>query len=105
VLNWEDDEAIVPLQNCRKVIARQGKLVLVEWIIPAADEPREAFHLWDTVTTELIMLATFGSRHGRVRTRAEFQALLSAAGFTLTALVPTHASVWVIEALPLEGAV
>ena len=105
VTSWEDEEAIVALQHCRKGIAPQGKLVLVDWIMPAADEPREAFRFWDTVTTDLIMLAHFGSRHGRVRTRAEFQALLRAAGFTLTALVPTHASVWVIEAVPIEGAV
>jgi SAM-dependent methyltransferase len=103
VLNWEDEEAIVALQNCRKGIAPQGKLLLVDWIIPAADEPREAFRWWDTVMTDLIMLAAFGSRRGRIRTKTEFQALLRAAGFTLTALVPTQASVWVIEAVPLEG--
>jgi SAM-dependent methyltransferase len=103
VLNWEDEEAIVALQNCRQGIAPQGKLLHVDWIIPAADEPREAFRLWDAVMTDLIMLATFGSRRGRIRTSAEFQALLRAAGFTLTALVPTRASVWVSEALPSEG--
>jgi hypothetical protein len=105
VLNWEDEEAILALQNCRKGIAPQGKLLLVEWIIPAADEPREGFRFWDTVMTDLIMLVTFGSRRGRIRTRAEFQAILRAAGFTLTALVPTHASVWVIEAVPIAGVV
>jgi len=105
VLNWEDEEAIVALQNCRKVIAPEGKLLLVEWIIPAADEPKAGFRFWDTVTTDLIMLAAFGSRGGRIRTRAEFQTLLHAAGFTLTALFPSHSSVWVIEAVPVEGAV
>jgi SAM-dependent methyltransferase len=104
VSSWEDEEAIVPLPNCHKVIAPQGKLVLVDWIMPAADEPREAFRFWDTVTTDLIMLATIG-RRGRIRTRAEFQALLRAAGYTLMALVPTHSSVWVIEAVPIEEAV
>jgi SAM-dependent methyltransferase len=105
VLNWEDDEAIVALQNCRKGIAPQGKLLLVDWIIPAADEPREGFRFWDTVMTDLIMLVTFGSRRGRIRTSAEFHAILSAAGFTLTALVPTRASVWVIEAVPIARVV
>jgi SAM-dependent methyltransferase len=105
ILNWEDEEAIVALQNCREGIAPQGKLLLVDWIIPAADEPREGFRFWDTVMTDLIMLVTFRSQRGRIRTRAEFQALLCAAGFTLTALVPTHASVWVIEAVPIVGVV
>jgi SAM-dependent methyltransferase len=105
VLSWEDDEAVVALQNCRKSIVPQGKLLLVEWMIPAADEPTQAFRSWDTVMTDLIMLVTFGSRRGRVRTRSEFQTLLNAAGFAITALVPTRASVWVIEAVPVQGAV
>jgi len=100
VLNWDDAEATLALHNCRKVIAPEGKLVLVDWVIPAAGEPREGFRFWDTLMTDLIMLVTFGSRRGRIRTRAEFEAILSVAGFTLTALVPTQSSVWVIEGLP-----
>ena len=93
-------EAILALQNCRKVIAPDGKLVLVDWVMPAADEPGEGFRFWDTLMTDLIMLVTFGSRRGRIRTRAEFEAVFGAAGFTLTAVVPTQSSVWVIEAAP-----
>lgn len=100
VVSWEDDEAIVPLRNCRKAIAPNGKLLLVEWVMPAGGEPKEGFRFWDTVTFDLIMLGVFGSRSGHVRTRPEFEALLSAAGFTLTAVVPTQSSVWVIEASP-----
>jgi SAM-dependent methyltransferase len=100
VLNWEDGEAILALQNCRKVIAPEGKLVLVDWVMPAADEPREGFRFWDTLMTDLIMLVTFGSRRGRIRTRAEFETILGAGGFSLTALVPTQSSVWVIEGVP-----
>ena len=105
VLNWEDEEAIVALHHCRQGLAPQGKLVLVDWLIPAAHEPREGFRFWDTVMTDLVMLVTYGSQRGRIRTRAEFQTLLRAAGFTLTAFVPTQASVWVIEAVPMTGVV
>jgi SAM-dependent methyltransferase len=100
VLNWEDDEAIRALRNCRKVITPQGRLLLVEWIIPGADEPKQGFRFWDTVTMDLIMLVTFGSRRGRVRTKAEFRSLLNEAGFGLSAVVPTDSSVWLIEAVP-----
>jgi len=100
VLNWEDAEAIQALQNCRKVIAPEGKLVLVDWVIPAPGEPGGGFRFWDTLMTDLIMLVTFGSRRGRIRTRTEFETILSAAGFTLTVLVPTQSSVWVIEGVP-----
>jgi SAM-dependent methyltransferase len=101
VLNWEDHEAIIALQNCRKVISPQGKVVLVDWIIPAANEPRDGFRFWDTLMMDLVMLVTFGSRRGRIRTRVEFQKILGAAGFRLTAVVPTQSSVWVIEGVPL----
>jgi SAM-dependent methyltransferase len=100
VLNWDDSEAILALQNCRKVITPEGKLVLVDWVIPAVDEPSEGFRFWDTIMTDLIMLVTFGSRRGRIRTRAEFETILGAGGFALTALVPTQSSVWVIEGVP-----
>jgi SAM-dependent methyltransferase len=101
VINWGDEEAVKPLRNCRKVIAEGGKLLLVEWIVPTGDEPKEGFRYWDTVTMDLVMLAAFGSRSGHVRTRSEFQALLAAAGFSLKAVIPTRASVWVIEAVPV----
>jgi len=102
VSGWENEEAILVLQHCRKVMAPQGKLLLVDWIMPAGDEPREAFRFWDTVITDLIMLATEG-RRGRIRTNAEFQALLLETGFSYTAMVPTHSSMWLIEAVPHEG--
>jgi hypothetical protein len=98
LISWEDDQAIVPLRNCRQAMPPHGKLLLVEWVIPTGNEPKDQFRYWDTVTFDLIMLGVLGSGSGHVRTRAEFQALLSAAGFTITALVPTDSSVWVIEA-------
>jgi SAM-dependent methyltransferase len=103
IINWGDHEAVVPLQNCRKVIPPHGKLLLVEWVMPTGREPREDFRFWDTVTMDLIMLAAFGSRSGHVRSRSEFQALLGTAGFTLTAVIPTPASISVIEAVPASG--
>jgi O-methyltransferase/methyltransferase family protein len=100
-ISWGDDEALVPLRNCRKAMATTGKLLLVEWIMPTGEAPKDDFRFWDSVTMDLIMLAAFGSRSGHVRTRSEFQALLGAAGFSVTAVVPTRASVCVIEAVPV----
>lgn len=101
VISWGDEDALVPLRNCRKAMAATGKLLLVEWIMPTGEEPTNSFRFWDSVTMDLIMLAAFGSRRGHVRTRPEFEALLAAADFRVTAVVPTSASVCVIEALPV----
>ena len=98
---WEDDRAVIPLRNCRKVIGENGKALLVELIVPAADEPRESFRFFDTVYRDLIMLSMLGSRQGRVRTKSGFQDLLAAAGFELTSVIPTQGSVNVIEARPV----
>src|SRR5262249_48563733 len=62
VISWGDDEALVPLRNCRKVMAATGKLLLVEWIMPTGEGPQHTFRFWDSVTMDLIMLAAFGSR-------------------------------------------
>src|SRR5262249_38989479 len=100
-ISWGGEQTLTPLRNCRKAIAPRGKLLVVEWVMPAGGEPREGFRFWDTVMMDLIMLAAFGSRSGYVRTRAEFQALFAASGFRLTEIIRTGASVCVIEAVPV----
>jgi hypothetical protein len=98
---WEDDRAIILLRNCRKAIAENGTVLLIEWIMPAGDEPREGFRFFDTVSRDLLMLSALGSRNGRVRTRSGFRDLLASAGLELTAVIPTSGSVSVIEARPV----
>jgi len=101
LVSWEDDRAVILLRNCRRAIAKIGKVLLIEWVMPAGDEAREGFRFFDTVSRDLIMLSVNGSGGGRVRTRSEFQDLLAAAGFELTAVIPTRGSVSVIEARPV----
>ena len=101
LVSFSDDQAVMLLRNCRKAIAENGKVLLIEWVMPAGDEPRERFRFFDTVSRDLIMLSVIGSGHGRVRTRSGFRDLLSAAGFEMTAVIPTTGSVNVIEAKPV----
>jgi hypothetical protein len=98
---WGDDQAVIPLRNCRKVIGENGKVLIVEWVMPTGGEPQEGFRFWDTVARDLIMLSVYGGRGGRVRTRSGFRDLLAAAGFELTAVIPTRGTVSVIEARPV----
>ena len=100
VNSWSDDDVLVVLRNCRRAISPSGKLVLLEWVIASDNSERESFRTWDTVTMDIVMLAAFGSQGGRLRTRAEFEYLLQAAGFAVTAFIPTRASIYVIEAAP-----
>jgi SAM-dependent methyltransferase len=100
LVSWGDDRAVLLLRNCRKAIAENGKVLLIEWVMPAGNESREGFRFFDTVSRDLIML-TIGSGRGRVRTRSGFHDLLTAAGFEMTAVIPTRGSVSVIEARPV----
>jgi SAM-dependent methyltransferase len=101
LVSWGDDRAVLLLRNCRKAIAENGKVLLIEWVMPAGNESREGFRFFDTVSRDLIMLTVQGSGRGGVRTRSEFQDLLKAAGFEMTAVIPTRGSVSVIEAKPV----
>jgi SAM-dependent methyltransferase len=101
LVSWPDDQAIILLRNCRKAIAATGRILLIEWVMPAGDEARDRFRFFDTVSRDLIMLSVNGTGGGRVRTRSEFSDLLAATGFEMTAVISTSGSVNVIEAKPV----
>ncbi|WP_437733798.1 methyltransferase [Sorangium sp. So ce1335] len=91
VHDWSDDDALVLLRNVRRAIADDGRLLLVESVIMPGDAPDFGKLL------DLAMMLVGG---GRERTEAEFRALLAAAGFRLTRVLPTASANAVIEALP-----
>jgi hypothetical protein len=72
-------------------MAKTGRLLLVEMVVP---EPGANCF---SKLLDLNMLVMTG---GRERTKAEFTALLHAAGYKLTRIVPTLAPQCVIEAVP-----
>jgi O-methyltransferase domain len=68
-----------------------ARLLLVETIIPPGNQPSFG------KLTDVAMLVWTG---GRERTEAEYGALLAAADFELTQVVPTRSSLSVLEAVP-----
>jgi hypothetical protein len=82
------------------VIGENGKVLLVEWVMPTGSEPQESFQFWDIVAADLMIFGIYGSGGARVRTKSGFRDLLAAAGFEMTAVIPTRGSVSVIEAKP-----
>jgi O-methyltransferase domain/Dimerisation domain len=89
--DWDDGRAIKILRNCRQAMAEKGRVLLVDMVVPETDAMSFSKLL------DLNMLAMTG---GRERTKAEFRALLDAAGYKLTKIVPTMAPQSVIEAVP-----
>ncbi len=92
--DWDDKQAQTILKTCRAAMARSGRLLLVEHIIPTDGEQSLSVLLLD-----LRMLV--GTKGGRERTAEEFDALLSAAGFRLRRIVPLESSFNVIEGAPV----
>jgi len=89
--DWDDARAAAILKNICRALPKGGRVILLEGVIPPGNEPGFGKIL------DLEMLTMPG---GRERTEAEFRALLAAAGFALTRIVPTHSPVSVIEAVP-----
>jgi hypothetical protein len=89
--DWEDEPATALLRNCRRGLAADGRLLLVERVLAPPNEGAAGKF------SDLNMLVSPG---GRERSRDEFAALLAAAGFRLEAVHPTAADVEVVEAVP-----
>ena len=97
LVSMTDDEATKIVQNCRRVMASRGAVIVVEWIMPTGAEQSDEFSRWDTASMDLNMLAIDGARGWRVRTREEFENVFGAAGLVLNRVVPTASAVSVIE--------
>jgi ubiquinone/menaquinone biosynthesis C-methylase UbiE len=90
--NWDDDRSVAILKNCGRAMAKHGKLLLVEMIMPPSEEQNTTSY--QLVMTDLQMMLMTG---GRERTEAEYEALLNMAGFRLARIIPTRSPDSVIE--------
>ncbi|MCI0353552.1 MAG: methyltransferase, partial [Acidobacteria bacterium] len=88
--DWDDARALTILNNCRKA-SPKAKVLLLEAVLPAGDEPHFAKML------DLEMLNLPG---GRERTEDEFRTLFAQAGYRLARVVPTKSPLSILEALP-----
>lgn len=90
--DWDDERAITILKNCYEAMQSNGRVLLVEMVIPQGNEPFYGKLL------DLQMLLNYG---GRERTEVEYQVLLETAAFLLTKIYPVAPPVSVIEAIRL----
>ena len=86
--DWDDDQSIAIMRNCHRALPANGKLILVEAVVPPGDEMHFAKFI------DLNMLVMTG---GKERTEEEFRQLYEASGFKLTRIVPTESPFSVIE--------
>jgi O-methyltransferase domain/Dimerisation domain len=93
--NWDDDRAVTILTNCRKAMAEEVRLLIVQQVLPEGND--DVFGRF----ADLNMLVLLG---GRERTADDFRQLLAMAGFTLTRVVGTRVPYSIVEAMPTRAA-
>lgn len=91
--DWPDEECLRILRSCRDALGPEGRLLLVEMVLPSDGTPHPSQFF------DLIMLTVTG---GQERDAEEYRSLLSRAGLEMTRLVPTTAAVSIIEAKAKE---
>ncbi len=79
VHDWSDTESTRILQNCRRGITANGKLLVIEFVVKPPNQPDVA----KLMDLNMLVLLT-----GLERTEEEFGKLYASAGFKLTRVVP-----------------
>jgi hypothetical protein len=97
--DWDDQAALRILANCRTALEGEGRLLLIEMVLPSAEGPPAAPMIEKLARTmDLQMLVLTG---GRERTLAEYRTLLADSGFELSRVLPLPGTLWsVIEGVP-----
>lgn len=89
--DWNDEDAIKILSTVRESIPKNGKLALIEMIVPGPNKK----HLAKFLDIEMIVHAA-----GKERTKEEFAQVLQRANFKLKKITPLAGPTSVIEARP-----
>ncbi|WP_449419232.1 methyltransferase [Phormidium nigroviride] len=91
LLNWDDSHAITILKNCYQAMTAKDRLMIVDFMLP---EGKMSPFIGMGSLTLFVIGGTF------MRTKDEFDNLVSSAGFKVTNLIETKGPVSVIEAKP-----
>jgi len=88
--DWNDEQSLQILNNCRQAMKPGSKLLVIESVIPEEDTPHPGKYM------DINMLAMTG---GMERTEDEFASLFQKAGLKLSRVIHTHSPLFsIIEA-------
>jgi hypothetical protein len=87
--DWNEDQCLTILGNCRRAMKPQSALLIIEFVLPPGNTPHFG------KLADMVMLAMPG---GEERTEHEYGTLLNKAGFAFNRVVPTESAVSVVEA-------
>ena len=87
--DWNDERCVEILKNCRSAMPSHGRVLIIDAVIQAGNQPDSSKLL------DITMLTI----NGRERTEEQFHSLLDRAGFNLSRIVPTQSPVSVVEGI------
>ncbi|HWP93263.1 MAG TPA: methyltransferase [Thermodesulfobacteriota bacterium] len=90
--NWEDEDAVKVLSNCRRSMNPDGKLIIIEPVLLPANEPDYG---------KLMDLQLLVLQKSRERTREDFEGLLKLSGFSMRSIFRSQSEFSIIEAVPV----
>ena len=103
--DWNDEDCIKMLKNCRKAILETGKVIIVDVVLAEGDDEiidekkkRKALDANLRIVFDLVMVAH--SSGGKERTEEEWNKLLLEGGFSRYNIIDIPALQSVIEAFP-----
>ncbi|WP_398654692.1 methyltransferase [Streptomyces kanamyceticus] len=83
--DWPDERAVTILSHCRAVLPPEGRVLILEHVLPEAVDPAAPGFAY---LSDLNMLVNLG---GRERTRADFDELCGRAGLSIVSVTPMGA--------------
>jgi SAM-dependent methyltransferase len=89
--NWEDEDAVKVLSNCRRAMKPDSKLIIIEPVLLPANEPDYG---------KLMDLQLLVLQKSRERTREDFERLLKLSCFSIRSIFRTESEFSIIEAIP-----
>ena len=90
--DWDDATCVELLKRCRDVVAADGRLLVIDAVIPPGDDPHPA------KIVDMVMMSVLP---GRERTEEELEALFDAAGVRLERVIPTFSMLSIAEGAPV----
>ncbi len=86
--DWNDEKCIMILKNCRAVLKKGARILIIEMIVPGGDE----FSVSKLLDLEVLVMGD-----GRERTRDEFLHVINGAGLKLINVIPASENVSILE--------